>query len=75
MPCISPELAALSHVLNNRYCVFDLMIPFSSSGGTGSSSSSVGVIIWTISTDEQGLRAALPLGDCVSTELFPSESA
>lgn len=74
MSCISPELAALSHVLNNRYCVFDLMIPFSSGGGTGSSSS-VGVIIWTISTDEQGLRAALPLGDCVSTELFPSESA
>ena len=74
MSRISPELTALSHVLNNRYCVFDLMIPFSSSGGTGSSSS-VGVIIWTISTDEQGLRAALPLGDCVSTELFPSESA
>ena len=74
MSCISPELAALSHVLNTRYCVFDLMIPFSSGGGMGSSSS-VGVIIWTISTDEQGLRAALPLGDCVSTELFPSESA
>ena len=75
MPCISPELTTvLSHVPNTRYCVFDLMIPFSSGGGTGSSSS-VGVIIWTISTDEQGLRAALPLGDCVSTELFPSESA
>ena len=39
------------------------MIPFAS-GGAGSSSSSVGLlIIWTISTDEQGLvlRAALPL--------------
>ena len=74
MSCISPELTVLSHVLNTRYCVFDLMIPFSSGGGMGSSSS-VGVIIWTISTDEQGLRAALPLGDCVSMELFPSESA
>ena len=56
-------------VQNPAYCVFDLMIPFA--GGAGK----VGVIIWTVSTTEAGLRDALPIGDCVSKALFPAEGA
>jgi hypothetical protein len=52
-------------VQNPAYVTFDLMIPFAS--GVGKS----GVICWTVSTDEDGLRAALPVGSCVSSELFP----
>lgn len=52
-------------VQNPAYCVYDLMIPFSSGVGK------VGVICWTVSTDEAGLCYALPVGECVSTELFP----
>jgi hypothetical protein len=52
-------------VQNTAYITFDLMIPFSS--GIGKK----GVIIWTISTDEDGLRDALPIGECVNSELFP----
>lgn len=56
-------------VQNPAYCTFDLMIPFSRGVGT------VGVICWTVSTDEQGLRAALPVGKCVSSELFPDQGS
>lgn len=52
-------------VQNPSYCTYDLMIPFATgSGGRG-------VICWTVSTDEEGLRNALPLGTSVSDELFP----
>ncbi len=52
-------------VMNPDYCLFDLMIPFSSSPGK------VGVIIYTVSSDEESLRQALPVGERVSLELFP----
>jgi len=52
-------------VQNPVNCVYDLMIPFASAVGK------VGVICWTVSTDEKGLRQALPVGECVSKELFP----
>ena len=44
---------ALSHrhdVQNPDYCVFDLMIPFASGPGK------MGVICWTVTSDEAGLR-------------------
>lgn len=52
-------------VLNPDYCLFDLMIPFSSSPGK------FGVICYTVSSSEEALRAALPVGDKVSPDLFP----
>jgi hypothetical protein len=33
------------------------------------------VLIWTVNSDEDGLRHALPVGDNVSEALFPSEGA
>ena len=52
-------------VMNPANCVYDLMVPFASGVGR------VGVMCWTVSSDEAGLRAALPVGECVSRELFP----
>ena len=52
-------------VQNPADCGYDLIIPFASGVGK------VGVICWTVSTDEKGLRAALPVGEYVSRELFP----
>ena len=52
-------------VKNPAYMVYDLMIPFKS--GTGRK----GVICWTVSTNEEGLKKALPLGESVSKEMFP----
>ena len=46
---------------------FDNLIPFTSGAGR------VGVLCATVSTDEAGLRASLPLGDVISTELFPDK--
>lgn len=43
----------------------DMMIPFASGPGK------VGVICWTCNSDEEGLREALPVGECVSKTLFP----
>ena len=63
------ELTVHLPVQNPAYCVFDLMIPFASGVGK------IGVIIWTVSSDADGLKHALPVGDCVSTALFPSEGA
>jgi len=58
-------------VQNPVNCVYDLMIPFRFASGEGN----VGVICWTVSTDEKGLREALPVGECVSRELFPDAVA
>eukprot|EP00586_Coscinodiscus_wailesii_P020264 CAMPEP_0172498320 /NCGR_PEP_ID=MMETSP1066-20121228/112157_1 /TAXON_ID=671091 /ORGANISM="Coscinodiscus wailesii, Strain CCMP2513" /LENGTH=425 /DNA_ID=CAMNT_0013271551 /DNA_START=86 /DNA_END=1363 /DNA_ORIENTATION=+ len=52
-------------VLNPAYCVYDIMIPFASAVGKK------GVLCWTVSTDEDGLREAMPLGDRVSKDMFP----
>lgn len=59
------EMAIHLPVKNPTHCVFNLMIPFAS--GLGKK----GVICWTISSDEDELRTALPVGECVSRELFP----
>jgi hypothetical protein len=59
------ELVIHLPVQNPAYCVYDLMIPFASGVGK------VGIICWTVSSDEEGLRKALPVGECVSKELFP----
>jgi hypothetical protein len=47
---------------------FDCMIPFASRPGETS------VLCWTTSTDEAGLRAALPVGEVVSDALFPGSA-
>ena len=53
-------------VKNPAYCVFDLMVPFASSPGK------VGVLMWTVSSDEKGLRKNMPcLGERLSSDLFP----
>ena len=54
-------------VKNPAYCLFDLMIPFV----TGADGGEIGVLCWTVSTDEEGLRSALPVGESVSNALFP----
>jgi len=51
---------------NPAYICFNLMIPFAAGVGK------TGVLIWTVSTDEAGLRQALPVGESVSQQLFPS---
>ena len=63
------EMAIHLPVQNPAYCVFDLMIPFRSAAGKS------GVICWTVNSDEQGLRHALPVGESVSDKLFPGEGA
>jgi hypothetical protein len=64
---LSPECELVMHlpVQNPAYCVYDLMIPFATAVGK------VGLICWTVSTDEEGLHKALPVGENVSSELFP----
>jgi hypothetical protein len=52
-------------VQNPAACVFDLMIPFASGPGQ------VGVICCTVNSDEDELRKVLPVGECVSRDLFP----
>jgi hypothetical protein len=59
------ELVIHLPVHNPAACVYDLMIPFASGVGKR------GVICWTVSTDENGLRDALPVGEGVSKVLFP----
>jgi len=52
--------------VKNPACIlWDEMVPFASGAGK------TGVICWTVSTDEAGLRAALPVGACISETLFP----
>jgi len=53
-------------VQNPAHCVFNLMIPFVTSPGKK------GVICWVTNTDENQLRAALPVGETVSSTLFPT---
>ena len=52
---------------NPAYCVFDLVIPFAARPGK------VGLLCWVVSTDERGLRKALPLGSSVDATLFPAK--
>jgi hypothetical protein len=52
-------------VKNPAEIMWDEMIPFTSGAGKK------GVICWTVSTDEAGLRGALPVGESVSKTLFP----
>eukprot|EP00961_Rhodomonas_salina_P127765 1722539-Rhodomonas_salina.1 len=59
------ELVIHLPVKNPAQIQYDLMIPFASGVGE------TGIICWTVSTDESGLRAALPVGECLSKELFP----
>ena len=59
------ELSVHLPVHNPAYVMFDLMVPFALGGGK------TGVMCWTVSSDEDGLRNALPVGDCVSRDLFP----
>ena len=59
------EMVVHLPVHNPASMAFDCMIPFSSGVGK------VSVICWTVSSDEAGLRAALPVGECVSKVLFP----
>ena len=47
-----------------------MMIPFASGVGENGKPKK-GVICWTVSTDEEGLRKALPVGGRVSEVLFP----
>ena len=56
-------------VMNPAYCCYDYMIPFKSN------KDKVGVLCWTTSSDEEGLRKALPVGKMVSDTLFPGSSA
>jgi len=60
------ELVVHLPVHNPAYCAYDLMVPFMSKPGK------VAVMCWTVSSDEAGLRKALPVGESVSSTLFPS---
>ena len=50
---------------NPAHCLYDLMVPFSAG------KDKQGVMCWTVNSDEDGLKAALPVGDCISRDLFP----
>ena len=63
------ELVFHLPVQNPAYCTYDLMIPFASRRGKR------GVLCWTVSSDEVGLRAALPVGENISEKLFPPDQA
>ena len=60
------EMVVHLPVKNPAYIMWDEMVPFAS-GAAGK----MGVLCWTVSTDEAGLRAALPVGACISNTLFP----
>eukprot|EP00949_MAST-11_sp_MAST-11-sp1_P000870 g870.t1 len=57
-------------VQNPAYSKYDLMTPFASGIGEDGKLKR-GVICWTVSSDEGGLRSALPVGDNISDDLFP----
>ena len=65
VPLADCEMVIHLPVKNPAEIMWDEMIPFTSGAGKK------GVICWTVSTDEAGLRAALPVGESVSTTLFP----
>jgi len=56
----------LLKIADSSQISWDQMIPFAAGNGKK------GVICWTVSTDDAGLKEALPLGEAVSQELFPS---
>ena len=60
------ELALHLPVKHPDAMMFDCAIPFASRPGETS------VLCWTISTDEAGLREALPVGEVLSDALFPA---
>jgi len=60
------ELLVHLPIHNPAYCQYDLMVPFMSRPGK------VGVVCWTVSSNEAGLRKALPVeAEGVSATLFP----
>ncbi|GMI01315.1 hypothetical protein TrVE_jg13018 [Triparma verrucosa] len=59
------EMSVHLPVQDPAYMMFDMMIPFASGPGK------VGVICWVVSTDEDGIKQSLPVGEPVSKELFP----
>ena len=61
------ELQIYLPLKNPAYCVFDLLVPFAARPGK------VGLLCWVVSTDEKGLRKALPLGSSVDAQLFPDK--
>lgn len=63
-----PDCELLLHlpVKHPDAMMFDCAIPFASRPGE------LSVLCWTISTDEAGLREALPVGDVLSDALFPA---
>jgi hypothetical protein len=67
---VIPECQLTMHlpVKDPDAVAFDCMIPFASRPGETS------VLCWTTSTDEAGLRAALPVGEVVSDALFPGSA-
>jgi hypothetical protein len=54
------------HPYPPEYICWDEMIPFARGPG-----GKKGVIIWTVNSDEKGLRETLPIGSCVDSKLFP----
>ena len=52
-------------VVNSSYVFFDNAIPFQAGNGRK------GIICWTLNADEEGIRKGMPVGDCVSSILFP----
>ena len=52
-------------IKNPAVILWDEMVPFAAGNGRR------GVLCFTVSTDEAGLKAALPVGDRVSDALFP----
>lgn len=64
VPLDGCELLVHVPVVNPAAILWDMMIPFASGKGRG-------VLCWTVSTDEAGLRKHLPVGGSVSDALFP----
>lgn len=64
VPLDGCELLVHAPVVNPAAILWDMMIPFASGKGRG-------VLCWTVSTDEAGLRKHLPVGGSVSDALFP----
>jgi len=56
-------------VLNPDMVMWDNMVPFAYEAGE------IGLLCWSTSLDENGLREALPVKGCISQELFPDSSS
>ena len=57
--------------MNPAYIYWDYMIPFVT-GVDAEGGVKKGVLCWTTSSDEATLKAALPVGESVSSVLFPT---